>query len=323
MKPGLPLKLSGLLLVLIACGDDSRPEVDVGPAPDVPGVDTSTPPADTPVPSVVPFRLLSWNVENFFDSRNDPDKFDEVPNGVAVNTKLNNLAAVIRAENPDFIALQEVENLPLLQRLVDEGLAGMGYEHVGLMDGFDGRGIDVGFISRFPITNVVSQIGNSFIGPTGESQFFTRDALEVFVDANGIDVLIMISHFISQLCDSATECAEKDARREGEGIQARDLLGRRANTREHVVFVGDVNDTPDSPTYAAMTTGDDIIDLSLTVPMDERWSFIFRGQRQQLDYMMGSMGMSDDMVELRFLRSADVERASDHSPLVADFQLRP
>ncbi|MFT5353545.1 MAG: endonuclease/exonuclease/phosphatase family metal-dependent hydrolase [Polyangiales bacterium] len=317
MNTGLRLTLIGVLLVsFVACGDDSLP-ADGGPGLDVPGVDTSRP------PSVVPFRLLSWNVQNFFDARNDPEKFDDVPDGSSVASKLNSLADVIRAENPDFIALQEIENLPLLQRLVGEGLAGMGYDHVGLMEGFDPRGIDVGFISRFPITNVVSHIGESFEGPTGESQRFTRDALEVFVDANGIDVLVMVSHFISQRCDNATECAEKDARREGEAIQARDLLGRRANTREHVIFVGDINDTPDSPTYAAMTMGDTIIDLSLTVPIAERWSFIFQGQRQQIDYMFGSMGMSDDLVDVRFLRGADVERASDHSPIVADFQLRP
>ena len=90
-----------------------------------------------------------------------------------------------------------------------------------------------------------------------------------------------------------------------------------------MVFVGDMNDTPDSPTYAAMTMGDAILDLSLSVPAADRWSYVFRGERQQLDYMMGSRGMSDDMVELRFLRGANVEGASDHSPLVADFQLRP
>lgn len=318
MNTGLRHTFIGLFVLLAACGDDSRP-ADSGRALDVPGVDTSVP-TDTPPPSVVPFRLLSWNVENLFDSQNDPEKFDDVPTSSAVTAKINVLAGVILEENPDFIVLQEVENLHILQRLVDEGLAGMGYDHVGLMDGFDPRGIDVGYISRFPITNVVSHIGESFEGPTGESQRFTRDALEVFVNANGIDVLVMTSHFISQRCDTAAECAEKNARREGEAAQARDLLGRRANTRKHVIFAGDMNDSPGSATYEAMTMGDEIIDLSLTVPAADRWSFVFRGAREQLDYMMGSQGMSDDLVELRFVRD---ERASDHSAIVADFQLIP
>lgn len=317
MNTGRRLTLIGLLVLLVACGDDSTP-ADTGPTPDVPGVDTSVP-TDTPPQSVVPFRVLSWNVENFFDNQNDPEKFDEVPTSSAVISKINSLAAVIRAEDPDFIALQEVENLPLLQRLVDEGLAGMGYDHVGLMDSFDPRGIDVGFISRFPVTNIVSHIGESFDGPTGESQRFTRDALEVFVNANGIDVLVMTSHFISQRCDNATECAEKNTRRAGESAQARDLLGRRANTREHVIFAGDMNDSPGSPTYEAMTMGDEIVDLTLTVPATDRWSFIYQGAREQLDYMMGSRGMADDMVQLRFVR----DNVSDHSALVADFQLLP
>lgn len=319
MNTGLRLTFFlGLIALLAACGDDSSP-ADGGPTPDVPGVDTS-PPRDTPTPSVVPYRIMSWNVENFFDNQNDPDvPFDEVQTSAAVTRKISSISAVIREENPDFVALQEVENLPLLQRLVDEGLGGMGYDYVGLMDSFDPRGIDVGYISRFPVTNVVSHIGESFLGPTGESQRFTRDALEVFVNANGIDVLVMTSHFLSQRCvDSPAECAERDARREGEAAQARDLLGRRANTRDHVIFAGDMNDTPESPTYAAMTAGDEIIDLTLTVPAADRWSFIFNG-REQLDYMMGSQAMSDDMVQLRFVRDG----SSDHSAIVADFQLIP
>ena len=320
LSPSLSSSLAAMLctvslLMAGACGDDVRVFDSGGPPIDAPGMDVSVPTDARPL-RAVPFRIMNWNVENFFDNRNDPDRGDEVPNGAAVAQKIDDISVVIRAANPDFIALQEVENLPLLQRLVDEGLSDMGYDHVGLMDSFDGRGIDVGFISRFEVTNVVSHLGESFEGPTGESQFFTRDALEVFVNADGIDVLIMVSHFISQLDGN-------DVRREGESAQARDLLGRRANTRDHVLFAGDMNDTPDSATYAAMTMGDAILDLTLTVPLAERWTFVFRGNEQQLDYLMGTQRAADDMVDLTIIRGADVERTSDHYPIVANFVLTP
>jgi endonuclease/exonuclease/phosphatase family metal-dependent hydrolase len=51
----------------------------------------------------------------------------------------------------DIIALQEVENLRILERLRTEHLSDLGYEPSMLVEGTDVRGIDVAFLSRFPL----------------------------------------------------------------------------------------------------------------------------------------------------------------------------
>ncbi|MEM9865424.1 MAG: endonuclease/exonuclease/phosphatase family protein [Myxococcota bacterium] len=315
-----------VLCAALACGDDSAPPIDfridlnfpeVGPdAPDVPEMGAELG-RDLRVPDrAVPFSVMTWNVENFFDSRNDPDTGDEVFSNLVVEQKIANIAEVIRAADPDFIALQEVENEPLVARLVNDGLSGMGYENFGLMDSFDGRGIDVAYISRNPVNAVVSQLGERFDGPDGP-QFFTRDALEVFVDVGGTEVLVMTSHFISQASSGS------DGRRLGEAQQVQDILRRRVGAVPRVLFVADLNDTPDSPTYDAIVNGGVLTDHTLQIPSSDRWTFIFRGREQQLDYAFGSVTMVSELQRVEIPRGASVERTSDHYPVVARFVINP
>ena len=51
----------------------------------------------------------------------------------------------------DVIALQEVENVNVLERLRTEHLADLGYRAPVLLEGTDNRGIDVAFLSKLPL----------------------------------------------------------------------------------------------------------------------------------------------------------------------------
>jgi endonuclease/exonuclease/phosphatase family metal-dependent hydrolase len=52
---------------------------------------------------------------------------------------------------PDILALQEVENRAVLERLRTQYLGPAGYRESILVEGGDPRGIDVAFLSRFPL----------------------------------------------------------------------------------------------------------------------------------------------------------------------------
>ncbi len=128
--------------------------------------------------------VMSFNVENLFDNIDDPRKDDKayLPiaakrndshiaeckqieverwrdeclnldwSDAAVEHKLSVLAETIRQVNggfgADIIALQEVENVAILERLRTEYLTHLGYEPAILIEGSDARGIDVAFLSR-------------------------------------------------------------------------------------------------------------------------------------------------------------------------------
>jgi endonuclease/exonuclease/phosphatase family metal-dependent hydrolase len=128
--------------------------------------------------------LMTFNVENLFDTRDDPTKLDDsfLPldgkrdaahrayceglrarswreqcltwdwNEQALATKLERLARTILQVNdgrgPDILALQEVENAAVLERLRADYLGAAGYVTAVLIEGDDARGIDVAFLSR-------------------------------------------------------------------------------------------------------------------------------------------------------------------------------
>jgi endonuclease/exonuclease/phosphatase family metal-dependent hydrolase len=131
--------------------------------------------------------LMTFDVENLFDNIDDPVKDDKAYLPLAakqgddhiaacnkiefesfrneclnldwsdeiVDRKLRVLADTIRqvdgGRGADVIALQEVENVGILERLRTEHLADLGYQPAVLVEGTDLRGIDVAFLSKLPL----------------------------------------------------------------------------------------------------------------------------------------------------------------------------
>ncbi len=106
------------------------------------------------------FSIAWWNVENLFDVENSPARSDKLSRTLKgelkgwtdaiLSRKIANLASVIRQFNggagPDIFGVCEVENQPVLQRLVD-ALAPLGRNYLIAHDDMsDSRGIDVAFI---------------------------------------------------------------------------------------------------------------------------------------------------------------------------------
>lgn len=206
---GLPMKLLfSLFMVFLAtsCGfGTNAPNKEAEPADPTVLLPQPLQTFSAASPSIT---IMTWNVENLYDTEDDPKKLDDtylplqlkkqIPNHVkdckkldakswqeqclewdwnelAVSEKLRKLGQVIRAVNsgagPDFLALQEVENIQLLQRLIDEQLPNMNYKAY-LLENNDARGIDVGVITRLPITETPRLI------PLGKS----RPALKLSVE---------------------------------------------------------------------------------------------------------------------------------------------
>jgi Endonuclease/Exonuclease/phosphatase family len=131
--------------------------------------------------------IMTFNVENLFDNVDDPGKDDrtylplaakqtaehraacaliEVDrwreqcldwdwNDALVERKLATVAAAILQVNDgrgaDIVALQEVENMRILERLRTDYLQAADYLPPVLIEGADLRGIDVAFLSRLPL----------------------------------------------------------------------------------------------------------------------------------------------------------------------------
>jgi endonuclease/exonuclease/phosphatase family metal-dependent hydrolase len=157
-------------LILSAC---SKPAIETAPTAQ------NSPPATV--------TIMTFNVENLFDNSDDPGKYDStfLPleakqsdehkaacgqikverwrnqcldwdwSDEIIDRKLSAVAGTILQVNdgrgPDILALQEVENIAILERLRTDYLGDAGYHPAILIEGHDIRGIDVAFLSRLPL----------------------------------------------------------------------------------------------------------------------------------------------------------------------------
>ena len=101
--------------------------------------------------------VAHWNVENLFDTTDDPKTSDEefLPsgakewNGERLDNKMYNLSRVIRSMNndngPDLFGVCEVEHQTLLDTMITKYLSDKFYK-TAYLESMDGRGIDNGII---------------------------------------------------------------------------------------------------------------------------------------------------------------------------------
>lgn len=292
--------------------DTAAPPVDAGDA----GHDAGpTEPAD--------LTIATWNLENFFDSRNDPDTFDDTPSSSAVARKVTAVGRVLATLDADVLVLQEVENVGMLNRLADGPLSSMGYDQRILMDAFDPRGIDVGFLSRLPIDRIASHMDESFPNADGSRNWhFARDAPEIFVNVGGFSVIVMGVHFRSKVGGGSEQADHRLA----EALQVRRILDQRVMFGDTLaVLAGDMNDTPGSSTLSALLDGGGLVDVTRSIPESSRYTTNFSGVHRQFDYILATPDMAPFVVtsSVRVIHGGDVDGASDHSPVVARFHLVP
>jgi len=131
--------------------------------------------------------LGAYNIENFFDVWDNPYTEDE---GTKVKSRneVRDLARAIKALDADVLVVQELEHEQLLTALVEEFLPDAGYGYVAASPGNDGRGILLGCLSRYPITQVTSHRLQWFTHPDHpETPYrFSRDLLRFTIDV-GLD----------------------------------------------------------------------------------------------------------------------------------------
>jgi endonuclease/exonuclease/phosphatase family metal-dependent hydrolase len=151
------------------------------------------------------FRVMTWNVENLFGVGD----VDGPATEGALAAKIESLRAVIDAQRPHVLALQEIGREGALQRLQQALTLPMPHRYVGIADE---RGIRVAFISRralhgrvdirpFPAGFLPVQVGDDPAGPDGPRLMnqMGRGGLRVTVRAGNRDVHILTAHLKSKL----------------------------------------------------------------------------------------------------------------------------
>ena len=196
--------------------------------------------------------VMFWNVENYFDTYDNPSTTDEefTPTGdnrwgrARFEKKRDDIAKTILlaadqyGDLPALIGLAEIENAFVLQELLEETpLARTQYKYIH-KDSPDSRGIDVALLYR---KELFTPLETKYIG----FSFPTRDVLYTKGVVNGLDTLhIMVNHWPSKRGN------EESSGRKREYVSLKvshvvDSILQR-NPAANIVLMGDFNDTPDS-----------------------------------------------------------------------------
>lgn len=215
------------------------------------------------------FSIMSYNLENLFDTTHDfgKDDYTYLPKEVKdnsqdiqnhckslsrdfyiksclnvdwttdkLNQKLKNLSKVIKLYNfgqgADILVFQEIENQNVMNLFMRKELRSLGYKYSVVLEGEDSRGIDNGIVSKYPIINQkIHKINLNGIAKK------TRGILQADVLINDKIVSVLGNHWPSQ--GNPTLARAKAAK-------TMNKIAKKLNySSSLVVALGDFNTVPD------------------------------------------------------------------------------
>ena len=206
------------------------------------------------------YRLVFWNVENLYDTRDDSCKNDDAFTPTGENHwsyrrykhKLESICRVLAEagqredgifEMPQIVGMAEVENDRVLRDLCNgTALRKYGYRFVHY-ESPDTRGIDNALLYRKDFFTPFHS--RPLTASDSSKGLITRDILLVEGITNEGDTLIMVvNHFPSKLGGAST-----DSKRGHVARQLRETLDTLARNHPDaaIVVMGDFNASPDEP----------------------------------------------------------------------------
>ncbi|MDO8211727.1 lamin tail domain-containing protein [Conexibacter sp. CPCC 206217] len=306
------------------------------------GMPTVTPDADVPATYTLPpaepneLRISGFNVENLFPPGAILDL--HTVSQAEYDAKLAGLANAIRdrLRSPDVVAVQEIgdsihdvanpmtfpakNSREVLQDLADR--IGGGYVAYA-QEGFDGRGIDVGYLVKPGVTvhGDATQVALGVPRPATEcnsraDQAFDRVPLALDVEKDGLRTTIVNNHFKSK--GGTDLCREVEARAVREVAEGMVAGGR------NVIVTGDLNSFEFETPLTILQSGGTLTNLWDRAPAQERYSYHFNGRLQTLDHALVTSALLPRVTDFRYAHlDNDYHRdyavgqgVSDHDPPV-------
>jgi endonuclease/exonuclease/phosphatase family metal-dependent hydrolase len=278
----------------------------------------------TSAASAADLGLAFWNVENLFDTVDDPktEGDEEFTPGepkawtkTRQELKLTNLARVIgdmnKGRGPDVLGLCEVENRDVVELLAKQSSKGGRKYGIVHQDSPSYRGIDCALLYDSKTMKLVASKTHSV------EKFPTRDILEAEFTTGGHSFFVFVNHWPSR--------RNPDANR----IEVASILRRRIDEllkedpNVDFAVIGDLNDTPsDTSVGKTLRTWSDPDDLHPGVLLNSMWSlhqdpnagtYVYRNKWFVLDHIILSPGMLDK-------RGVTWVRDSSHT-VRADYQM--
>ncbi|MGW5202655.1 lamin tail domain-containing protein [Streptomyces spiralis] len=166
------------------------------------------------------------------------------------------------------------------------------------------------------------------IDPTSDAWTSSRKPLVGEFVFRGKQVFVVGNHFNSKGGDQPVHGAFQPPTLSSE--TQRTAQAKEVNTfvsglldkdpKAKVVVLGDLNDYQFSKPLAALTAGDVLTDLINTLPVNERYSYVYDGNSQTLDHILVSSAVKKPEYQVVHINSEFSDQTSDHDPQVVRFK---
>jgi predicted extracellular nuclease len=273
--------------------------------------------------------IAFYNVENLFDTKDDPNKYDEQYTPTSdrrwddkkYETKLSNLAKVISqiADNkaPTFLGLCEIENRAVLEDLVDDPQISANDYGIAHIESPDERGIDVAFLYKKSVFTLKKT--KAYQPDLSSYDDKTRDILYVKGKLTNGEILhFMINHWPSR--------GEGRKKSEPKRVSAAETLASikteifEDNPDAKIIVMGDFNDEPSNKSISEILNVaceiDDVEDNQLfnafcKLENADKGSYKYRSYWDMLDQIMISKSMISDTSGIHFIPNSAAIKAED------------
>ena len=254
-----------------------------------------------------------WNVENLFDTRDDPATNDDAftPQGERhwsrrrLDAKIKGIFKTLTLmQLPDVVGLGEVENKYVLRELCQgTPLQQVGYRYVHY-DSPDPRGIDVAFLYR--ADRFVVDSSRSICVSDSSEGFLTRDILLVCGHTpDSLPLCFLINHWPSK---KGGEQAEQRRLQIAQTLRQHMLRLHQEHPEAAIIAMGDMNSTAEeAPMTEGFAFGTDNINpegiRNLTLRLPKAWgTHKYQGQWNYLDQVLLLSGEGWFVGDLKLLR---------------------
>ena len=214
------------------------------------------------------FLIVNYNVENLFDTINDPDKYDEAftPEGKKnwtskrYNDKLQKLAYVIQQideeKMPDVVGLVEIENQTVLEDLVSQKELSKANYSIIHHEGPDARGIDCAMLYKPSTFELIKSTFYRVDNPNN-SNFKTREILYAkgrVIEANDI-VHIFVNHWPSRRGGEEKSAPKRALAAHVLRLAIDSIL--KTDDMAKIIIIGDFNDETDNKSITEVLRASD------------------------------------------------------------------
>ena len=229
--------------------------------------------------------VATYNMYNLFDDYNLEEELAK--HALAIHEYLN---------EPDLIAVQEVEKIELLEQLAETSPIETDYGAV-LIEGYDERGIDSGLLYNKDRVNIINteirqtttELEDGY-GP-GDNMLFSRPPLVIHLEIldKGIvstDMWVIVNHFKSKSV-YAPYYADTTPRRIEQAKWVSYLVDeiQEIDINAYVIVLGDLNDFEYSEPIQILIDGG-LSNLIFNVNKMFRYTYIYTGYSQVLDHIL-------------------------------------